>query len=253
MSDDTTLDPAFLAAIPENQREFFELMTRDEPLHPDLLPYVTEVKSFGQMLRHPLVYEIGIHGPARINKRYAAVTEALAKARKDANWHKFIWLHERPWRQDALRQIESHLRPAEYWTHVRDVWIDSENVWQNFAEWVDMLNDPRPAQSQIMTAPERKALRALPETVKVYRGCQLNLNDDGLSWTLDYNLALWFATRHVISTSDDENEDQSPVVLHGEVPRSKILAYFKEGRGEEEIVVRHPVHVKVVVIEVVVV
>jgi hypothetical protein len=70
----------------------------------------------------------------------------------------------------------------------------------------------------------------LPETITVYRG---GLGDDprllvrGLSWTLSFEVAAWFAHRFA--------GKHRPLVISAEMPRASVI-YFCDGRSEQEVV-----------------
>jgi hypothetical protein len=205
--------------------ELIDLLTRDEPLHPDLEAHLI-MTDFGRMVHHPLIIEI-MPRPAMVNYRYEAKRKALHEAMSDSNWHQAVWLHERPYRLDAFMQIEDDLDDDEYWSILADIWLDSENIWQNLDQWRELFESTRSGSP--MTDEEEAALAAMPDPVPVYRGSVEDANEYGLSWTTDRERAEWFAVR---MTADDE----VGVVLDGLVAKEHVAAYFT-GRGEDEIVV----------------
>lgn len=205
--------------------ELIDLLTRDEPLHPDLEEHLITT-DFGRMVHHPLVIEYAPR-PAMVNYRYEAKRKALHEAMTAGDWHQAVWLHERPYRLDAFMQIEDDLDDEEYWSILADIWLDSENIWQNLDQWRELFESTRSGSP--MTEEEEAALAAMPDPVPVYRGGVEDANEYGLSWTTDRERAEWFAVR---MTADDE----VGVVLDGLVAKKDVAAYFT-GRGEDEIVV----------------
>lgn len=205
--------------------ELIELLTREEPLHPDLEDHLV-MTGFGRMVHHPLVIEHSPR-PALVNYRYEAKRKALREAMAEGDWHQAVWLHERPYRLDAFMQIEDDLDDDYYWSLLADIWIDSENIWQNLDQWRQLFESTRSGSP--MTDEEEAALAAMPDPVPVYRGGVEDANEYGLSWTTDRERAEWFAVR---MTSDDE----VGVVLDGLVAKKDVAAYFM-GRGESEVVV----------------
>lgn len=205
--------------------ELLDLLTRDEPLHPDLEECLV-MTGFGRMVHHPLVIEHAPR-PALVNVRYEAKRQALLEAMREGEWSRVIWLHERPYRLDAFMQIEDDLDDDEYWSLLADIWIDSENIWQNTDQWRQLFESRRSGSP--MTDEEEAALAAMPDPIPVYRGGVEDANEYGLSWTTDRERAEWFAVR---MTADDE----VGVVLEGMVAKKDVAAYFT-GRGENEIVV----------------
>jgi hypothetical protein len=203
-----------------------------EPLHPDLVPYIEPHPGLGQVLRHPLVYQVPYtpQVAAWVNKAYAAKVPALAEALAEGRWHTYVMIHERPHRLDALRRIarDERMTDAAYWSLVSEVWIDSENIWQNLDEWHDVLEADRLDREAMMDADERAALASMPDVVTIYRGCTSGLNEEGFSWSEDFARAEWFAKRH------DHGDEQ--VVIEATCPRDAIIAVF-HGRGENEVIV----------------
>lgn len=224
--------------LSQSQREWFEMMVKDEPLDPELAQWIDDSSTLGPMIKHPLVYDItGVQFPAPANARLKAKKAALEQAMAEKRWESAVFLHERPHRAHALWKIAvehgAEISNEDYWGLVGAVWVDSENIWQNEEEWEYLFASERPGREHMMDEEEQAALAALPDTLTVYRGCTAELNEDGLSWTLDRNRAVWFAKRFA---GVHEGE---PVVHVGEVSKSQVIAHFL-GRNESEIVVSEP-------------
>jgi hypothetical protein len=173
--------------FPEAPQEFFDMFA-EETLHPDLQPYVIEAGSGLAQIKHPLIYAVP-YFPATnkmLNAQYAQKLEML----KTAEPRRCIFLHERPYRLDAFLEHAAKLTSnREWWQTLSDVWIDSENIWQNSLLWKRLLKTKLPSKSYFMNAEERKALKALPEKITVYRGCIKGKNENGISWTLGSRIA----------------------------------------------------------------
>lgn len=209
--------------------ELQELLHSDEPLDPVLVPWLEETEFLGTVLKHPLVFSIPFMSPALANRALRQKQEMLAKYKEEQNWWGCVWVYERPYRLEALMDIADEMTDSQYWEMVGDVWTDSENIWQNYEEWLELLSDERPGREFMMSEEEREALASLPEEIEVYRGCHRELNEGGLSWTTDKERATWFAKRFA------DHRDGEPLVIVGKVKRENVLAYFT-GRSESEIV-----------------
>jgi len=222
----------------EDQASYLmELMTRKEELHDDLKPWVVNDGPFGPMLKHPLVQEMFFDPQrcARLNASYAYKLEAIAKAREDQEWNRYIFLRERPYRAGILHEISDLLSGREYWELAGNVWVDSENCYQYVDEWYEILTaDPlgrkfmssEDVRSVFTLTPEKGGL--LPET-KIYRGFSHDDALSGFSWTLDRARAKWFARRSAWRKGD------TPKVASATVARGHVIAYITS-RDEQEIV-----------------
>ena len=206
--------------------EYARVMASTEELHPDLVPYVSD-GILGKQLCHPLVYQFGMMGNGWANAYYLQKIGDVEKALQNKNYDSYVWLHERPYRIEAFREIEHLLSDTAYWKLVADIWTDTENQWQNYQEWKDLMGSDRLSRNYLMDEEEFNTLLALPDVVTIYRGCQKGINEHGLSWTLDKSIAQWFSTRL--------ERDGEPIVLERTVPKSDIIAVFT-GRGESEVI-----------------
>lgn len=217
--------------------DLMELMTRKEELHDDLKPWIVPDGPFGPMLKHPLVQEI-VFDPqrcARLNAVYASKLVAVAKAREEEEWNRYIFLRERPYRAAILHEIAPLLSGRQYWELVGQVWVDSENCFEYEDEWYELLTaDPlgrkfmssEDVRSVFTLPPEKGGL--LPET-KIYRGFSHDDALAGFSWTLDRARAKWFAQRSAWRKGD------TPKVAAATVKREHVIAYITS-RDEQEIV-----------------
>jgi hypothetical protein len=225
MSDDS------LKNLPTGREEFFKLLQTKEDLHPDLAEYLNEDEHFAR-LQHPLVYSVPHHPQmnAHLNRQYEEKKKALLKAMQDGKWASAVFLYEKPWRTEALERFMFHIEDHEqFWKLVGDVWTNSENVWQNFQRWRTIWNIKRPHREAAMDEDERKVFDSLPNRIKVWRGINPDVDEngsDGLSWTLDRDKAKWFAKR--FSQSHGK-------ILTKVIEKPKAVAYFAS-RQESEIV-----------------
>lgn len=204
------------------QETLMQLLSKKEELHPELKRYFD-----GTHIQHPLIYSIYHFEQtnALTNARYLAKKKAVEEAKERKDYSGYIWLHERPYRLDAFLSIMNELENIAYWEMLAAIWIDSENIWQNLSRWRQLLNSPRPMKRYFMDEEDRTFLRKLPDTIIIYRGYQKGQNKRGLSWTLDYNKAKWFAKRL----------KDNGMVATKRISKAKVFAYLG-GRGESEII-----------------
>lgn len=196
-----------------------------QELLPELLPYV-EQGSLGEQLRHPLLYQVPLLNNGAANRLYKYKVQETERALATRNWEKYVWLHERPYRIDAFTEIADKMKDTLYWELLAVIWSDTENGWQNLPAWQRAFDSDRPERRNLMNQFEVQAYSNLPDEVTVYRGCQKNQNEDGLSWTLDKSKADFFAHRL----------RKDGVILEKKVSKNQILAVLL-GRNEQEVII----------------
>jgi hypothetical protein len=215
-------------------KELLNLHTKLEPLCDDLKPFIFPGPT-GNMIHHPLVIELFFdpERSARVNSYYQHKKEKRAECEAEGKWGQYIFIHERPYRLEALCYAMRNYTnlAADYWAKlIGEVWVDSENIHQHQGSWINLwmaLNEPRLA----MDAEDAAVFKQLPERFTVYRGISNpRFNPDGLSWTTDKDRALWFANRKI------KPKQHKPTLITGMVEKREVLACFN-GRGENEIVV----------------
>lgn len=199
-------------------------------------------------LKHPLYYQVP-YAPTLnglINKGFASKKEMLKEKIEKKDLEGVIWLHERPYRLHAL---------VTYWQEclgmpllgigaladwrislakaINQVWVDSENIWQNYVQWMDILEIcEAPALQAVVDDDDKQTFADLPERLTVYRGGRIDWDDmmDSMppfSWTLDKEKARWFAYRF------EWKPDQH--MITAEIDKDDVYFYTDE-RGEQEIV-----------------
>jgi hypothetical protein len=220
------------------QIEFLnEIMATQEDLDPELVPWMNENGPFGPSLKHPLVFSV-IHPPtmnAMVNMQLKQKKQALREAKARRQWHRYVFLYERPYRLDAFMNISWGLDGPEYWKLLGDVWSDTENCWQNVDEWREMLTADPEGREMMSTEDVRSVFELTPEAgglapqTRVYRGYCYEGALASFSWTLDRARAKWFATRL------RQDDDPPAKVASGFIAREHVIAYVT-GRDEQEIV-----------------
>jgi hypothetical protein len=204
-----------------------ELSDRLEGPLPELRARMYPGGNGGWWIHHPLCVRPFID-PDRCalwNHQFLAIKRGVEKAKAEGDWRGYVFWHCRGYRFAAFKRIARRLGPADYWDLLGDVWIDSENIRQHYADWVRAWNAHHPEKHRVMDDEEQAALARLPKTINVWRGIG-GRGRLGLSWTLNRNRAMWFAHRAM---------GNKPRLLHGKVLRRNVHALLL-GRNEDEIV-----------------
>lgn len=212
----------------ETEKQLHSLLEQPVELHPDLVPYLEESKTLGQMLRHPLVFSVP-YTPvfnSWVNKTYLYKKDRLEEAQTHQDWHTYIFLHERPYRIEAFYDIRDFLDGKAYWELLGSIWADSENLWQYGSLLGDLLDHCQENHSSMMNEYEQNLLQKLPAEFVIWRGHQGH-NRLGHSWTLAFHTARWFAQRFW---------RKRQAVVQARVSKHDVLALLT-GRREMEIVV----------------
>lgn len=128
-----------------------------------------------------------------------------------------------------LRYIKDDLSKDDFSRLLHMAWTEQENPnddvnvsLKQAVSWFKSAN-----KSALMDEDDYDFYQALPEKFTVYRGVATGHNVDGLSYTIDYDKAIWFMNRF-------GDKDKKLITL--EITKDKALAYFNS-RGESEIVV----------------
>jgi hypothetical protein len=111
-----------------------------------------------------------------------------------------------------------------------EVWIAVEypnhDINVSTTEFMSMFRKAK--KKFLMNQDEQSVFNNLPENITVYRGIQKNATTNALSWTLDKNVAKWFANRF----------NHNGQIIEATINKKYVFAYI-DGRGEKEIVLNY--------------
>jgi hypothetical protein len=202
-------------------------------LHRDLVPYLAESEVLGEVLKAPLVFMVPyLPSMAHLaNEMYRTKTQGIRRAEAERNWHKIVWLHEKPYRLSAFLSICERLSDREYWEALGSIWIGTENLHDDQKQWLQALTAQRPGRARwLMGDADRATLAELGEEVTIYRGFARPGSYRAPSWSLSRSRAEWFANRAALTSPDRQG-----YLATTRLPKSQVLAYTN-GRGENEII-----------------
>lgn len=130
-----------------------------------------------------------------IKEGQAAMIEKRKVAWAKRDWERFLCLHPRPERWRALFAISSYCQANELPGLFRGVWTDSEQIWSE-RQIIDLLIRQVGGHNRKFMDPlELERFDSLPERFTIYRGAKA-WNLRGMSWTLNRETAVYFATHH---------------------------------------------------------
>lgn len=202
-----------------------------DELDPELAEYMYDTGDLGTWIKHPLVF-VPFYNPALhrlYNEQLRLKKEAIARAAEEKDWNSYIYLHERPYRLWAFKEVQHRLPDGTYWKLLGSIWRDSENIRENPDEWTGLLTAPRARREMMMSPEDQKALLEMPLAFAVYQG-HTSDRDDGFSWTTERATADWFAKRFA------DLEGGRPMVATAVVAKRDVIAYMTN-RNESEIIV----------------
>lgn len=197
-------------------------------LHESLALHLQDAGPLGRMIAHPLLYAIAYRPELneQYNLQFLNKQDAAKKALKAGNWHTNIFLHERPYRLQALVSLSVVLETCNRVDEVAPminemlplVYVDAEGLNTNRDLWRLLFGRYEGERNR----------DALPDTDRfmIYRGVSDATHTGGFSWTLDRKQAEWFAARW---------SKNGGHVFMREVTREEIEFYTDE-RSEKECV-----------------
>ena len=156
------------------------------------------------------------------------VRDLIANALASGNYYRYVFLHKGQYRTQAFKAISVRLADDEYWELLSEIWLASDNLWQNMDDWKALLTSRRSHREAMMDVGEQAFLSNLKYTVTIYRGCKKDLNEGGLSWTLDRSIAETYAERF----------GERGIVLQRKINKPEIVAYLN--RREESEIIKRP-------------
>jgi hypothetical protein len=206
--------------------ELISLMNKKEKLNEELIAFLDN-RGYFPMLRHPLVFSVPYSEAfnAMLNVQLAEKTKKAKQYYQEKKFSSYIFIHERPYRLNALLDCVMFLEGKEYWELLSDVWVDSENIWQNIKIWKKLLKQNKETKHFFMSDDDKAEFDKLPEAFTVYRGYIEGKNKSGLSYTTDKKRAMWFANRF----------GKNGKVAELTVSKKDVLAYTNR-RDEKEII-----------------
>lgn len=144
-------------------------------------------------------------------------------------YHVFM-LITKPYLLGFLKYAKPYLSTEDFTQLLADVWIRSEspNDDPNLSKTKLLAMFKAADPNILMDDEERSRLQSLEDPVTVYRGVtSYNAkNVKALSWTLDENVAQWFAHRY----------GEQGTVYQAQIRKGDIYAIFT-GRNESEVIV----------------
>lgn len=156
--------------------------------------------------------------------------EKIRQIKEARTPHEISFMITKSYSLAFLRYAAPHLSSQDLSEMLADVWVrtESPNNDPNMSK-NRLLSLFRKAKPQfVMDEDEYEAFQKLDDTVTVYRGVTSHnaKNVKALSWTLNYDIADWFAHRF--------GEDGT--VYEAQIDREHIYAYFNR-RNEHEVIV----------------
>lgn len=196
-----------------------------------------EVEEFPFFLIHPFITSRMFP----INNKYIDVMESednirkvrdiyLERITKAKDIHEILFFMHKPYKTLYFKLVADALSKEDYNDLLASIWVGTENVNQDInvkiSEWVKFF---KKADKFIMMNEDEIAVYnkfSEYERIRVYRGVGVDRNPNGMSWTVNYDKAEWFARRW---------GDGDIYIIQGICFKSDILAYFNT-REEEELV-----------------
>ena len=139
----------------------------------------------------------------------------------------FLIIIHKPYLPVFFKYTKDYLSDKDYAHMLYEIWITVEypnhDINVSTSEFMSMFKKAK--KKFLMSQEEQLVFDSLPETITVYRGIQKDATTNALSWTLDKNVAKWFANRF----------NNHGTVVEATINKKYVFAYLN-GRGEKEIV-----------------
>lgn len=189
------------------------------------------------LVMHPFFGDVyAFHGKKRINiledeAEFAELRKKIEEnIRKMETIYGIISMIRIPYRLTFLKFIKKYLSIDDFSELLGKVYVESENPNDDKNVSIPTLMRwfKQAKKEALMNEEELKGYNSLPDCFTVYHGVAVGRKRAGISWTMDVDMAKWFANRF--------NEGkQKGYVLQAEIKKVDALAYFSR-RNEKEII-----------------
>lgn len=177
----------------------------------------------------PLTHKIfNVFLDKQVFETYKEEMREIISTMENLNW--IFDLFRRSYQLTFFKYVNKYLSVRDFSQVLSGVWTLSEfpsrdvNVSkEEFAYWFEVAD-----KTILMDEYELEKYNALPDTFQVYRGVASDTYRKGLSWTLSYETAEFFATRFEFN--------DTPVIYSFTISKKDVLAYFGD-RNEAEIII----------------
>jgi hypothetical protein len=206
-----------------------EVYSDGEELLPELKASIIDGDLFNRKsIQHPLLIgDIGIMPNSYYNSQLLKKQERLKEFEKNKEFESYLFLIEKPFRvlffSELVKQNKIKKMSKKYWRILSSLWTGSENIFQNKELWDELLKD-KTNSHYFMSKKDLEFYNSLENEFIVYRG--YTLWENGYSYTIDKDRAIWFANRF----------GQNGIVKERLVKKEEVFA-FTNSREEKEIII----------------
>lgn len=139
-----------------------------------------------------------------------------------------LMMVNKPYKLLFFKVNNNYISKESYNNCLKEIWCQTEfpNADVNVSTDESLSMFKNCDKKLIMTKAEMLKLKSLPDEVTIYRGTHKKNNFKALSWTDDYQSALWFAKRF----------DDNGYVLQANIKKEDIVAFFNN-RNEKEMII----------------
>lgn len=172
-----------------------------------------------------------MYADLRTEEGQASARRSMSKVIDMAdNYQMFTMLIMKPYLPAFFKYTKSFLSVKDYSEFLAQMWITVEftNSDENISPKSFIEIFKKADKRYLMDKDENKTLKSLPDEITIYRGVKPNSSTKALSWSLNKEVAQWFADRF----------EENGKVYSAKIKKENVLAYFN-GRKEEEVVVNY--------------
>lgn len=157
------------------------------------------------------------------------ITNQLENKIKNAtNFDEILNLINKPYRLLFFKINSDYLTEKTYNQCLKNIWITTEfpNADINVSVDDSLKLFEMSNKNLLMTKLERLKLKSLQNEITIYRGTHSKNNHNALSWTDDYETAIWFAKRF----------NNNGYIIQATIKKDDVLACFNT-RNENELII----------------
>lgn len=157
--------------------------------------------------------------------------EVWIKRIRESDLLRIYMLVRTPYKMTWFKYCNKFMSEKDFGNYLEDCWVSQENPNQdvNVSRKESVSYFKKANKKYLMTEEDFEYYNNLPDEIEVWRGVSPGREEYGLSWTDDYDKAIWFKRRF-------ERDGSEGYLLSAKIKKEDVLAYFNS-RNESELVV----------------